>query len=372
MSDVLILGCGFTGRRLDARLRARGCNVTGTTRRTLDLEKPGALDALRSMVTPGMRVLHSVPTLPDGLDREAVAALEGAARIVYISTTAVYGDAEFVDENTPAAPVTDAARARLETECAVQRGPWSSLILRPAAIYGPGRGVHASLRASDAVVSRIHVDDLAAHAEAALFSDLTGAWPVADEYPCPSTEILEFLGVGRTPGSATGPPARHPRTNRRVDGRAIRRELGISLRYPTFREGVAASVPAEPRIFLAEDNPADVYLIREALRQHGLDCRLDTATNGEDAVRYLRSIGQTAAPHLLLLDFNLPRAARGELLDECRRNPACARIPLIVLSSAEIDEELPQSSVFFRKPPELDAFLDLGALVRRLLAWELD
>ena len=68
------------------------------------------------------------------------------------------------------------------------------MILRPAAIYGPGRGVHVSMEegrfrfvgGGDNFVSRIHVDDLAAHVEAALLSDITGAWPVADEHPCTS------------------------------------------------------------------------------------------------------------------------------------------------------------------------------------------
>jgi CheY-like chemotaxis protein len=373
--DVLILGCGFTGRRVARRVRALGYTVHGTHRDTLNLENPCALSTLACMVTPGIRVLHSIPTLADDLDRLAVGALEGAARVVYLSTTGVYGEAEFVDETTPAAPVSDRAEARLRTERAVQDGPWSSLVLRPAAIYGPGRIVRYAR--SSACVSRIHVDDLAAHAEAALFSDVSGAWPVADDHPCPTSEILEYLGQDMG-WSAPGPLTRPAPTNRRVNGAAIRRKLGITLKHPSYKEGIPASnnQPRPCRVFLAEDNPADVYLIREAFHQHNLDCELNIADNGEDAIRFLRTLGhdpEGAPPDLLMLDLNLPRVDGGQLLKACRENPPCARIPLMVLSSADAEQDLrasgqlPKTALFFHKPTELDAFLDLGALVKQVL-----
>ena len=136
-------------------------------------------------------------------------------------------------------------------------GPWSSLILRPAAIYGPGRGVQESVKRgepslSDRFVSRIHVDDLAVHAEAALLSTLGGAYPVADEEPCTSREIADFCarllnlpvtGGGQQPGARQA--GRMPRfaNNRRVDGSAIRRALGITLTYPSYRAGIPAALP---------------------------------------------------------------------------------------------------------------------------------
>jgi nucleoside-diphosphate-sugar epimerase len=243
--DVLILGCGFTGRRLARRLLARGCTVCGATRNSLDLETPGALSALRAMVTPGVRVLHSIPTLAGELDRVAVEALGGAARVVYLSTTAVYGDAECVDEATPVAPRSDRARARVRTERAVLDGPWSPLVLRPAAIYGPGRGIHVSGRGGSGCVSRIHVDDLAAHAEAALFSAVTGAWPVADDHPCPSGEVAGFCAALLGEPVETAGATRQ--SNRRVDGSAIRRALGITLLYPSYRDGIPAALAEQRR-----------------------------------------------------------------------------------------------------------------------------
>ncbi len=102
----------------------------------------------------------------------------------------------------------------------------------------PGRGNN--------FVSRIHVDDLAAHLEKGLESTLTGAWPVADEEPCTSLEIAEFcsrlLGL---PLPAAADPATLPSTrqaDRRVDGSETRRLLGLQLQYPTFREGIPASL----------------------------------------------------------------------------------------------------------------------------------
>jgi nucleoside-diphosphate-sugar epimerase len=230
--DVLILGCGYTGRRVARRFLARGASVTETHR-----------DTARFEVKPGALVLHSVP--PEG-SAGLLEMLGGApARVVYLSTTGVYGDAQFVDESTPVSPRTEKYRLRVEEEQRVEEGPWPSLILRPAAIYGPGRGVHESIkqgkcRVDDNFVSRIHVDDLAAHVEAGLLSDITGAYPVADEEPCTSREIAEFCATLLE----LPLPLEQPKTSstsRRVDGSAIRRALGITLRYPSYRVGVPAS-----------------------------------------------------------------------------------------------------------------------------------
>ena len=257
MQEVLILGCGFTGQRVARRLLARNFRVTVTTRdpaRLASLAQQGAsvitLDSLPAALTPGARVLHSIPPTagPDPLHALGTAP----ARVVYLSTTAVYGAATHVDAATPVDEHSDRARPRVAAERLVAAGPWSSLILRPAAIYGPGRGVQESLprgayRAGDNYVSRIHVDDLAAHAEAALLSDLEGAYPVADEHPCTTREIAEFcaslLHLPSIPQPAPGTP---PRTtsNRRVDGSAIRRALGITLQYPSYRTGIPASLVA--------------------------------------------------------------------------------------------------------------------------------
>jgi nucleoside-diphosphate-sugar epimerase len=261
MNHVLILGCGFTGQRVARRFLARGCHVTATTRtpaRHASLSQLGAnvitLDDLAAHLRPGVLVLHSIPPPEPAHLLDALGA--SPARVVYLSTTAVYGAAIHVDAATPVDPKSGRARPRLEAEQRVAAGPWSSLILRPAAIYGPGRGVQETLPrgayySGDNYVSRIHVDDLAAHAEAALLSDLEGAYPVADEEPCTTREIAEFcarlLRLPSVPQPAPGTKARTT-SNRRVDGSAIRHALGITLAYPSYRTGIPASLTGRPNL----------------------------------------------------------------------------------------------------------------------------
>ena len=97
------------------------------------------------------------------------------------------------------------------------------------------------------------MDDLAAHAEAALLSEVIGAYPVADEEPCTSREVAQFCAellnlpvVDAAVGDGEGRAARSPRvtSNRRVDGSAIRRALGLTLAYPSYRVGVPAALSA--------------------------------------------------------------------------------------------------------------------------------
>jgi nucleoside-diphosphate-sugar epimerase len=102
------------------------------------------------------------------------------------------------------------------------------------------RGAYPS---GDNFISRIHVDDLAAICEAALLGDVTGAYPVADDEPCTSGEIAEFCARLLGVPLPTGPVAA-PRIfgDRKVNGRAIRRLLGVELRYPSYRTGIPASL----------------------------------------------------------------------------------------------------------------------------------
>lgn len=254
IAELLILGCGFTGRRVAARFIENGFRVLATTRDPQRLLGSGveivALPDLSSRLESGTLVLHSIP--PSGPGGLLDLLGDKPSRVVYLSSTAVYGSATIVDQATSADPSTPEARARIEAEHRARRGSWSWLILRPAAIYGPGRGAQERVRRgefnlSPQIVSRIHVDDLAAHIEAALLSELTGAWPAADEEPCSSREITEFcarlLGVA-VPRESNWLPSRT--SHRRVDGSAIRNALGITLRYPSFRTGIPAALKESP------------------------------------------------------------------------------------------------------------------------------
>ena len=261
--DVFIVGCGYTGSRVAQRFLARGAKVSVTTRNPDKLSLPGAEilkyeagDERPLPVPRAALVLHSLPSVAGEDPTPALlrALGEAPARMVYFSTTGVYGAAKQVDENTPVQARGVREAARLQAESAVRAGNWSSIVLRPAAIYGPGRGAHEAMRRGEFYlvgegsnfVSRIHVDDLAAHAEAALLSDVEGAWPVADEEPCTSRQMAEFcsqlLGVPMPP-SVPYDQAHHTRqADRRVDGSAIRQRLGLTLRYPSYRLGIPASV----------------------------------------------------------------------------------------------------------------------------------
>ncbi|MGH9613243.1 MAG: hypothetical protein ACRD4P_09215 [Bryobacteraceae bacterium] len=267
--NVLILGCGFTGRRVACGMLARGARVHATTTdpaRLADLRAEGVCvhtfdfrnaeqrDHLSRIVFPGCLVLHSVPSLESAADFAILDCLGDApARVVYLSTTGVYGSANLVDESTHVER-NERTLPRLRTEQAVMRGRWSSLVLRPAAIYGPGRGVQAAMRGGSfrlsenggGVTSRIHADYLAAHVEAALLSDVAGAFPVADEHPCSSREVAEFcsdlLGIPMPDAAKGDEIPRSRQRSRRVDGRAIRERLGVQLRYRSYREGIPASL----------------------------------------------------------------------------------------------------------------------------------
>ncbi len=263
MRRFLILGAGFTGGRVASLLRARGLDVQVTNRATFDVSAR-SFQPVAAVITPETVVLHSIPTIrtEQGLWDPTPWIVQSMSphppvRVIYLSTTGVYGAQHQVNEATAPAPRTERELLRVAAEQAVASGPWQSLILRPAAIYGPGRGVHAAMRAGTFVladggnnfVSRIQVDDLARHAEAAMLSDVTGAFPVADEQPCSSREAAAFcaelLGLPLPPAAPLETLSETRRADRRVDGSAIRRLLGISLRYPSYRTGFPACVAEE-------------------------------------------------------------------------------------------------------------------------------
>jgi nucleoside-diphosphate-sugar epimerase len=244
---VLILGCGYTGLRVKRLLEARGHRVLAPPR--------SAVESGEGLPDSAGRILHSVPA-PCAA---RLSTLFGSARhVVYLSSTGVYGEARDVDERTPTAPRNAREQARLEEEDAVRAANVHSLILRPAAIYGPGRGVHVSLVEGkhrwwgdgSNTISRVHVNDLAAITVEALLADgLTGAYPVADAEPCTAIEITRFcaglLGIAVPPAQEGLPTEDTRRSNRRVDGSAIRRLLGVGLLYPSYRTGIPASLGRE-------------------------------------------------------------------------------------------------------------------------------
>jgi len=126
---------------------------------------------------------------------------------------------------------------------------------------------------------------------------------------------------------------------------------------------------------VVEDNPTDVFLVREALTAHGLKVDLQVFEDGEAAIAFVQQLDAEdtrACPSLLLLDVNLPRADGFTVLRCLRSSTKCGSIPVIVMtSSAALTDRTTATALradaYFQKPPSYDAFLKLGALAQRML-----
>jgi nucleoside-diphosphate-sugar epimerase len=270
---LIILGLGFTGRRLARRLLQHGpretqvfAAVRGIERfrdlaaAGLNLTELSAAESARAEPAPVLPknavIAHLIPPLAPAENsalRAMIRKLE-PRRIVYVSSTGVYGDQTHVDENTSPEPADERGRLRFEEEQWIASGPWTSLILRAAGIYGPWRGVHAALRegkmprsSGSGMVSRIHVDDLVALVEAGMFSDLQGAWPVADDMPCSSAEIAAWYLASRSPADVEQLMRNTAikTSGRSVNGQKIREMLGINLMHPSWKTGLPACLAEE-------------------------------------------------------------------------------------------------------------------------------
>ena len=283
---LFCFGLGYSAQALARRLVAAGRRVTGTCRsaeRQAQLREDGFTATLFARDRPidagaldGVtHLLISVP--PDvvgdpvlAMHRRDIAAMNRLAWLGYLSTTGVYGDRDggWVDETSRLLPTGERGRRRI----AAEQG-WLDLwnqngvpvqIFRLAAIYGPGRSAFDSLRAGTArridkrgqVFSRIHVADLASVLIASLERPRAGAvYNVCDDEAAPPAAVVaraaELLGIEPPPlvpleAAGLSPMARSfYDDNKRVANRLIKTELGVSLRYPDYRAGLAAILAEE-------------------------------------------------------------------------------------------------------------------------------
>jgi chemotaxis family two-component system response regulator Rcp1 len=127
-------------------------------------------------------------------------------------------------------------------------------------------------------------------------------------------------------------------------------------------------------ILLAEDNPADVYLIREALKEHGVQSPLHVVWDGKEILQFLSDAGPSAEQlGLIILDLNLPRHDGIEVLQRLRESPELSHIPVVVLTSSDsprdrlVASEL-GAACYLRKPSNLEQFLSLGGVFKELLS----
>jgi CheY-like chemotaxis protein len=124
-------------------------------------------------------------------------------------------------------------------------------------------------------------------------------------------------------------------------------------------------------ILLVEDNPGDVRLVVEALRDLGMRIGLAVVKDGAEALAYLRREGAHAdatRPDLVLLDLNLPRVSGREVLAIVKEDADLRRIPVIVLTSSSAEEDVARSyelhaNCYVTKPLELDRFVDVMSAI---------
>jgi nucleoside-diphosphate-sugar epimerase len=186
--------------------------------------------------------------------------------VVYLSTVGVYGDrrGDWVDEDSAPLPTSARSRKRLAAERTWEdfgrRRRIPVAILRLAGIYGPGRNALTQVARGDArrivkpgqIFNRIHVDDIAQAIDAALAGKASGIFNVADDEPSPPGDPLAFAAqlLGVPPPSEIvyedAEPTMSPLAKsfwqecRRVKNDKLKRALGVTLRYPTYREGLRA------------------------------------------------------------------------------------------------------------------------------------
>ena len=260
-----IVGCGYTGRYLAEALLARGDIVTVTRRDPAAAAALGAelgcaavaVDLAAAPLAAGAgEVVVCLAPPADPATEMAHLLAAGPAKVVYVSSTGVYapGGGAVVDERWPLAPTTAAGRRRVAAEAALAAAadaagiPW--IVLRPAGIHGPGRGLAERIRAGtyrvlDGVrhVSRIHVVDLVAAILAAGTTPATGFVNVADDDPAPLADVADaiaaHLGLPPPPRAplASAPPevAAMLTADRRISNHRLKAELGVALRYPSWR-----------------------------------------------------------------------------------------------------------------------------------------
>lgn len=278
MQTLLSIGHGYSARTLAPLLLARGWRVIGTTR---SREKAAKLEAegVEPLIWPGSdlplgEATHLLASVaPDEDGDPVLAAHEDELRaakhldwVGYLSTTGVYGDhaGGWVDESAPLTPGTRRGRARVEAEAA-----WRALglplhIFRLAGIYGPGRGPFAKVRNGTArrivkegqVFSRTHVEDIAQVLLASIDRPNPGAaYNVCDDDPAPPQDVIahaaELLGLPLPPEVAFEEAEMSPMArsfysdSKRVRNDRIKDELGVKLKYPDYRSGLAALLAEE-------------------------------------------------------------------------------------------------------------------------------
>ncbi|HWB82596.1 MAG TPA: response regulator [Bryobacteraceae bacterium] len=128
-------------------------------------------------------------------------------------------------------------------------------------------------------------------------------------------------------------------------------------------------------ILLAEDNSADIVVVRQALEGHDVDCVLHVTRDGAEAIKWIESLDSDPVFHsldLVLLDMHLPKRGGEEILKRLQSTRRYSRTPVILMTSLDsriVEEQgiKHPSLSYFRKPSTLDEYMQLGLMVREIL-----
>ncbi len=276
MGRVLIAGCGYVGCALGVRLIASGYRVWGLRR---SVEKmPRGIEAVQADLTDPStlavlpRSLDTVVYCPAagrrGDDAYRQTYVEGLrhlldafgsaddlpGRMIYVSSTAVYGqtDGEWVDEESPTAPVQFGGRRLLEGERLVADNPVESTILRLGGIYGPQRARLVDMIARQEPITvgahpsysnRIHRDDCVGILEHLMTADaVRPVYLGVDHEPATIREIVEWIAARlELPQPRSAPVPVGQRGNKRCRNTRIV-DAGYRFRFPSYREGFSALI----------------------------------------------------------------------------------------------------------------------------------
>lgn len=289
MNAVAIAGCGDIGARVALACLEQAQQTTGWVRTDASLRRLQGLKIPAEQVdldnpestlpaVQGDRLFYFAPPPPTGRKDQRVAHLidhllknASPKRVVYLSTTGVYGDCQgdWVDENRAPAPLADRAYRRLDAERRWRA--WSEqtggelVILRVSGIYGPGKLPVKRLQSGQPMVSEtespitnhIHSQDLVQICLAAMAQGRTGeVYNVSDGHPGSMTgyfnQVADFLGLPRPPAISLAEAQdqlspgmlSYLTESRRLSNRKMLDELGVVLRFPTLESGLPACLQA--------------------------------------------------------------------------------------------------------------------------------
>ena len=285
--NLFVFGLGYSARQFIGRYRDRFAEIAGTVRSPEKAQEIAAegVEAYRfdatdhdprilSSLARADALLISIPPVGETdpvLDRfsEAIAAAPSLRWVGYLSTVGVYGNADggWVDEDTPPNPATLRSRHRTAAERQWldlgTGGAFAVQVFRLAGIYGPGRNALVKIADGTAkrivkpgqVFNRIHTEDIAQVLMASIDRPSRNAvYNVADDEPGPPQDVIAYAAelLGREPPpeipfdeADQTPMARSfYADNKRVRNTRLKTDLGIKLRYPTYREGLRALLEA--------------------------------------------------------------------------------------------------------------------------------